>query len=302
MGSGGESLDACVDRFLTYAAVEKGLAQNTIAAYARDLATFTEGLAPRKRAQPRDIAPADVIAHLEGMHASGRAPRSRARVLAALRSFFAFLVREGLLDDMPTRDVRFPKLDKGLPKIVAESEVSQLLATPEDTLVIARDLTIIDLVYSAGLRVSEAVSLKLDQVNLEAGFLTVVGKGRKQRVVPLGKLACDRLATYAKDVRPELAKGKPASRYFFLGRNGRHLSRQAFAARLRQIRLRAGVEREMSPHTLRHAFATHLLEHGADLRAVQMMLGHADIATTQIYTHVARDRLREVHKKFHPRG
>lgn len=295
-------LDALIDRFLVYAAVEKGLAANTIAAYARDLGEFAASLDDGKRAAPREISATDVVAHLESLHARGRAPRSRARVLAALRSLFSFLVREEILDDMPTRDVRFPRLGQSLPKIVAEAEIGQVLEVPEDSALIARDLAIIDLIYSAGLRVSEAVSLKIDEVNLEAGFLTVVGKGRKQRVVPLGVMARERLAAYLANVRPELARGKPGSRYFFLGKGGRHLSRQGFWGRLRQMRLRAGVSREMSPHTLRHAFATHLLEHGADLRAVQMMLGHADIATTQIYTHVARDRLREVHKKFHPRG
>jgi integrase/recombinase XerD len=295
-------LDALIDRFLVYAAVEKGLAANTIGAYGRDLAEFAAILDDGKRATPREISATDVVAHLENLHARGRAPRSRARVLAALRSFFSFLVREEILDDMPTRDVRFPRLGQSLPKIVAEAEIEQILEVPEDSARIARDLAIVDLIYSAGLRVSEAVSLKIDEVNLEAGFLTVVGKGRKQRVVPLGVMARERLAAYLKNVRPELARGKPGSRFFFLGKGGRHLSRQGFWGRLRQMRLRAGVSREMSPHTLRHAFATHLLEHGADLRAVQMMLGHADIATTQIYTHVARDRLREVHKKFHPRG
>lgn len=295
-------LDALIDRFLAFATVEKGLAGNTVAAYARDLADFAGSLDARRRAAPREIAAADVVAHLEAMHERGRAPRSRARVLAALRSFFAFLVREGILDDMPTRDVRFPRLDKSLPKIVAEAEIGQILDLPEETLLVARDLAIVDLIYSAGLRVSEAVALTIDQVNLEAGFLTVVGKGRKERVVPLGSLARERLVAYLANVRPELVRGKPPSRYFFPGSGGRHLSRQGFWSRLRLARLRAGVAREMSPHTLRHAFATHLLEHGADLRAVQMMLGHADIATTQIYTHVASDRLRAVHKKFHPRG
>lgn len=299
----GVSFDDLIDRFLVYVTVEKGLANNTIAAYARDLAAFAANLDARKLAQPREISAADVIAHLEDLHTRSRAARSRARALAALRSLFAFLVREGILDDMPTRDVRFPRLEKSLPKIVGEDDISRLLGESEDAAVIARDLTIIDLVYSAGLRVTEAVSLKIDQVNLEAGFLTVVGKGRKERVVPLGRLACDRLAAYLRNVRPLLAEHKRiANRYFFLGRDGGHLSRQAFWGRLQQARLRSGVTRPLSPHTLRHAFATHLLEHGADLRAVQMMLGHVDIATTQIYTHVASDRLRAVHKKFHPRG
>ncbi len=295
-------IDAWIDRFLAYVAVEKGLAAPTIAAYAHDLAAFAQRLPAAKVADPRTITAADVVTHLEHLHAGGGAARSRARCLAALRSFFGFLAREGLVEEVPTRDVRFPRLEKSLPKIVAEDDLAAILDGPAETARIARDLTIVDLVYSTGLRVSEAVSLEVGQVNLEAGFVTVVGKGRKQRVVPLGKLARDRLDTYLQHVRPQLAAGKPPSRYYFLGRGGRHLSRQAFASRLQAARKRAGLARPMSPHALRHAFATHLVERGADLRSVQLMLGHADIATTEIYTHVARDRLREIHRKFHPRG
>jgi len=296
-----DQLDNLIERFLSFIAVEKGLADNTRIAYRQDLRAFATNLPEAQRQDVRAIGAMDVIAFLEAREAAGGAARSRARILASLRAFFTYLVREEILDDMPTRDVRFPRLEHRLPRVVAAAEVVQMLELPEETVRLARDLTILELIYAAGLRVSEAVSLTIEQVNLEGGFVTVMGKGRKQRVVPLGKYACDRLRTYLTDVRPHLLGGS-ASRHFFIGRDGGHLSRQGFASRLRLLRARAGIDTAMSPHTLRHAFATHLLERGADLRAVQLMLGHVNIATTQIYTHVARDKLREVHKKFHPRG
>lgn len=294
-------LDELVERFLAYVAVEKGLAANTVAAYRNDLRAFAASLPEGKRAAPLTIGGSDVYAFLEAQLARGRAARSRGRALASLRGFFTYLVREEILADMPTRDIRFPRLERKLPRVVGTKDVERLLELPEETALLARDLTIVELIYAAGLRVSEAVSLRLEEANLEAGFVTVVGKGRKQRVVPLGSYARDRLAAYLRHVRPRLL-GAAESRYFFIGTKGRHLSRTGFGSRLALLRRRAGIDVSLSPHTLRHAFATHLLERGADLRAVQMMLGHSDIATTQIYTHVARDKLREVHKKFHPRG
>lgn len=290
-----------IERYLTYVAVEKGLSTNTLAAYRSDLRAFVATLPEERRAAVESLSGTDLHAFLERLVERGTAARSRARALASLRGFFRYLVGEGIIDDSPARTIRFPRLERTLPRVVGRGDVERLLALPERDVRLARDLTIAELIYAAGLRVTEAVSLRLEEVNLEAGFVTVIGKGRKQRVVPLGRFARERLAAYVQHVRPQLL-GAAQSRYFFPGTKGRHLSRAGFASRLKRLRALAGIEVPMSPHTLRHAFATHLLEGGADLRAVQMMLGHSDIATTQIYTHVARDKLREVHKKYHPRG
>ena len=298
---GGGKDDVLVDRFLNYLAAEKGLAANTLTAYSRDLAGFLDHLEKRGVGGARTARAGDVTSFLELMQSRRLAARSRARVLACLRGFYAFLVREGILHETPTRDVRFPRLGQRLPRSLGREEIGQLLGERVDDPLVQRDLAMIELVYATGLRVSELVGLKVSQVNLEAGYLTVVGKGSKERAIPIGRYARDRLVAYLQETRTRLLRGK-MSPYMFVNRAGRKMSRQGFALRLRLTAHRAEVEGKVSPHILRHAFATHLVERGADLRAVQMMLGHADIATTQIYTHVARDHLRSVHKKYHPRG
>ena len=293
--------DVAVDRFLNYLAAEKGLAANSLAAYGRDLAAFLDHLERRQIGQPADVQARDMVSFLEGLQRRGLAARSRARMFAAVRGFFAFLVREEILDADPTRDIHLPRLGQRLPRSLGPDEVTQLLSNGDTAPLVQRDGAMIELVYATGLRVSEVVSLKVSQVNLEAGYLTVVGKGSKERAVPIGSFARQRLLGYLQEARPKILAGR-LSPYLFVNRVGRRLSRQGFWKRLRLAVRRAGIAGKVSPHTLRHAFATHLVERGADLRAVQMMLGHADIATTQIYTHVARDRLRQVHRKFHPRG
>jgi len=293
--------DALVDRFLNYLAAEKGLAANTLTAYSRDLAVFLDHLEQRGVGRVTQTRAGDVTSFLELLQSRRLAARSRARFLACLRGFFSFLVREGILRETPTRDVSFPRLGQRLPRSLGREEIGQLLAERVDDPLVQRDLAMIELVYATGLRVSELVGLKVSQVNLEAGYLTVVGKGSKERAVPIGRYARDRLVAYLGETRTRILKGK-LSPYLFVNRNGRPMTRQGFAMRLRLTAQRAEVDGKVSPHILRHAFATHLVERGADLRAVQMMLGHSDIATTQIYTHVAREHLRSVHKKYHPRG
>jgi len=293
--------DLAVDRFLNYLVAEKGAAQNTLAAYSRDLAAFLQHLERRGIREPAAVQARDVITFLEGLQQRGLSSRTRSRMLVTLRGFFAFLVREEILPSDPTRDLRLPRLGQRLPRSLGPEDMERLLSDGDADRFTQRDGALIELVYATGLRVSEVVSLKVSQVNLEAGYLTVVGKGGKERAVPIGSCARDRLLLYLRDVRPQLLAGR-LSPFLFVNRGGRRLSRQAVWQRLRLAVRRAGIDGAVSPHTLRHAFATHLVERGADLRAVQMMLGHADIATTQIYTHVARDRLRAVHKKFHPRG
>lgn len=294
-------MDAAVDRYLAWLAAERRVSPHTLAAYGRDCAALAQFLERAEVREPAAVLPGHLVAFLEAEQRRGLSPRSRARALAALRGLFAYLVREGVLAVDPSRELRRPRLGRPLPKSLAPASVTQLLGEAPDDLLVQRDLAMIELIYAAGLRVSEAVGLTVTQVKLEAGYLTVVGKGRKERAVPIGRAARKRLLAYLRDVRPQLL-GRRLSPYLFVSRAARPLSRQAFARRLRRRALQTGIRERISPHTLRHAFATHLVEGGADLRAVQLMLGHADIGTTEIYTHVARDRLREVHKKFHPRG
>jgi integrase/recombinase XerD len=297
----GRSIDSAVDRFLNYLATERGLAANTLAAYGRDLAGFAEHLERRHVDSVDAIQARDVVSFLEALQQRGLSARSRARMLAAVRGWFAFLLREEERKTDPSRDIRLPRLGQRLPRSLAPEEMAELLSPADGSALAQRDGAMIELVYATGLRVSEVVSLKVSQVNLEAGYLTVVGKGSKERAVPIGSYARQRLLSYLQDARAKILAGR-LSPYLFVNRAGRRLSRQGFWKRLRLAVRRAGLAGKVSPHTLRHAFATHLVERGADLRAVQMMLGHADIATTQIYTHVARDRLRTVHRTFHPRG
>jgi integrase/recombinase XerD len=237
---------------------------------------------------------------LEDGKKRGLGARSRARALATVRGLFGFTVREKVIDRDPSRELRRPRLGRRLPVSLSRETIGQLLRDNGDNPLLQRDVAMVELIYSTGLRVSEVVSLTVSQVNLEAGYLTVIGKGGKERAVPIGTYARQRLLAYLDEVRPQILRGR-LSRYLFITRAARPMTRQGFWQRLRVVARRADLRDHLSPHTLRHAFATHLVEGGADLRAIQMMLGHTDISTTEVYTHVARERLREVHKKFHPR-
>jgi len=304
------AVDRCIDQFLAHLATERGLSPNTLTAYGHDLARLADHLERQRVTGVTAIRPSHLTGFLDALARRGLSARSRARALAAARMFFAYLLRERMVTASPTQDLHLPRLGQRLPRSINRNEVQQLIDAPlpdaaakrkRGIAIEARDAAMVELVYATGLRVSEVVSLKVNQINLEAGYLTVIGKGRKQRVVPVGQYARARLQAYLGDPRRDLLRGRASSALFVTAR-ARPMTRQSFGVLLRKRRLRAGVKTKASPHTLRHAFATHLVEGGADLRAVQMMLGHADIATTQIYTHVARERLREVHRKFHPRG
>jgi integrase/recombinase XerD len=295
-------VDAAVDRYLTYLAAERRLSPHTLAGYARDCAALIQFLERQGVKDPADVLPGHIGNFLAAEQRRGLSARSRARALSAVRGLFAFLVREGVLSADPSRELRRPRLGRRLPESLGHDAVGKLLAPPlRDDLLVQRDVAMIELIYASGLRVSEVIALTVSQVKLEAGYLTVIGKGRKERAVPIGRQARQRVLTYLKEVRPQLL-GRRLSQALFVTRAGTAMTRQGFWRRLRRRALRAEVREHLSPHTLRHAFATHLVEGGADLRAVQLMLGHADIGTTEIYTHVARERLREVHKKYHPRG
>ena len=293
------------DVFLRDAALERGLSPHTVSAYARDLGRFAELCADRGIADVAEIGAAELRAFAEALEARGLAPRSRARALVAVRRFCAYWVERGALPADPSEAVHAPKLSAPLPRVLRPDEVEALLrAASSDAALGARDRAMLEVLYGAGLRVSELVGLTLAGVDLRAGLVRVTGKGSRERIVPIGEPALRALERYLGEARPALAgAGARAGDAVFLSRRGVPMTRQNFFARLRRWAVQAGIPtRRVSPHVLRHSFATHLLEGGADLRAVQTMLGHADLATTQVYTHVSRRRLREVVEARHPRG
>ena len=279
-----------LDLFLSYLVVEKGLADNTLEAYHRDIERYLAFLARQKIDEPAQIRPLDIAEFLAALKDAGLAPRSRARALSSVRMFHRFLEIENFSDGNPASLIDAPRTVAKLPVILSFKDVERLLAAPAGELPEdVRDRSMLDLLYATGLRVSELVLLKSREVNKTAGFLLTCGKGGKERLVPLGETALASLDEYLAKARWKLDK-KGGSDYLFLSRLGAPMTRQA------------GIAKNISPHTLRHSFATHLLENGADLRSVQLMLGHADLSTTQIYTHITRERLKKIHEEFHPRA
>ncbi len=300
-----EAIAHAVDAFLRHSALERGLSPRTIEAYARDLARFADWLEQAGVARPGAIARAHLTGFLAALAADGLVARSRARSFVATRRFVRFLVASGRLKSDASEGLSGPRVSRALPKLLRPDETEQLLeaAKPEGALGL-RDRAMLEVLYGAGLRVSELVNLPAGALDARAGLLRVRGKGNKERLVPLGEPALAAVAAYLADARPRLAsRASKRSEALFLSQRGSAMTRQNFFARLRSLAIAAGIPREkVSPHVLRHAFATDLLEGGADLRALQQMLGHADLATTQIYTHVSRARLRELVERHHPRG
>jgi len=294
------ALDRSVDAYLAYLATSRGLSRNTLDAYGRDLAALLTFLSARGRREPRAVAAGDLVDFLGWLRERRQQPASVARRLSAARGWLRFLESNGALDKSPAAQVRSARLPRRLPRPWTREDVRRLLDAPFDGAAGTRDRAMLETLYGAGLRVSELVSLRLSQLNLEGGYVVVIGKGDKERPVPLGVPARDALRAYLDRARGELLAGR-GSPHVFLTARGRAMSRQGFWKLLGRRALALGLP-EVSPHRLRHSFATHLLEGGADLRAVQAMLGHADIATTQIYTDVARTKLRELHRRFHPRS
>ena len=291
-----------LDLFLSYLIVEKGLSENTRSAYSRDLARYLDFLEKEGRLSPADVCSLDVASFIGVLKNRGIGARSRARCLSAIRMFHKFLMIENYADRNPASIIEAPRTVSKLPQFLTGQEVDALIAScsgsgAEDV----RDLAMLELLYATGLRVSELVNLKLREVNLQSGYLMTVGKGNKERLVPIGESAVLQVTRYLQDVRQQQ---DPTGRnpYLFLSRLRDFMSRQAFWNIIKKRTLTAGIRKNISPHTLRHSFATHLLENGADLRSVQIMLGHADLATTQIYTHVTRERLKRLHQQIHPRG
>ncbi len=290
-----------LDRFLDYLRVEKGLSENTLEAYSNDILRFTAFL-DEKGKDPIHVTKDDLSEYLV-LLGQFMSLKTVARNLSSIRSYFRFLVMEGRLEKNPARLVDSPKLPRSIPSVLSVKEVDKLLSVPDTSKPLGkRDKAMLEVLYATGLRVSELVSLKFRNLNLSHGFVRTMGKGAKERVVPLGGRALVCLMDYLEWGRPALVKkNSPESPYLFVNSRGRPLSRQGFWKIIKQYALKAGIGKNISPHSLRHSFASHLLEGGADLRSVQVMLGHADIATTQIYTHVTMEKLKAIHEKCHPR-
>jgi integrase/recombinase XerD len=290
--------DGSIERFVDTLWLEAGLSRNTLDAYRRDL----EGLAAWLKVPLPDATREQLRSYLDERRARGAKPRSGARLLSSLRRFYRYLVRERVIDTDPTALLESPVLGRPLPKSLSEEQVEALLAAPSPATPLGlRDRAMLETLYATGLRVSELVALTLVQANLQAGVIKVIGKGDKERLVPLGEEAISWLQQYLRDARPVLLKDRTTDAMFTTARAA-PMTRQAFWQIVRRYARLAEISTPISPHTLRHAFATHLLNHGADLRVVQMLLGHADLSTTQIYTQVARERLKQLHAQHHPRG
>jgi len=296
------SADRQIDLFLNYIQVEKGLSGKTLESYSRDLARYASFLAENQNGGVTDEDTYLILKHLINLRDEGLSPRSRARHLVSIRSFYRFLHMEKILSKDPSKLIDFPKSGLRLPDTLTSGDVERLIDAPDRTTPRGiRDAAMIELLYASGLRVSELILLPVRDVNLEAAFVRVFGKGSKERVVPMGSYAREKIEFYLKYGRPYLLKGR-SSDFLFVAREDKPMTRQGFWKLLNRYAAKAGIVKNISPHTLRHSFATHLLEGGADLRVVQVMLGHSDISTTQIYTHITRDHLKNIHGKYHPRS
>lgn len=294
-------LDPLLERYLSELRIESGLATNTLESYRRDLSRLQRYLMEHQLSMGAPVSPHTIRSFLASLKHEALAASSIARLLSAMRGWYRFLIRENLVEASPLRDMRAVRRPVRLPKTLTHEEMTALLELPaRDHAEDRRDRVMLELLYAAGLRVSELVGLSLSQIDMQLGCVRVVGKGAKERVVPMGQVAVKLLVDYVEHVRPVLLKGR-SSRVLFISRRGRGLTRQACWKLLLRRARRAGICKSISPHMLRHSFATHLLEGGADLRVVQSMLGHADIATTQIYTHVEGSRLRQIHRRYFPR-
>lgn len=291
-----------IERYIDAMWMEKGLSDNTLTSYRRDLRQFNDWLVLTEGCTIVQASRVSLQKYLGVRLEQGRSPRSSARFLSCIRGFYHFLLRESRITVDPTLDVDSPRLGRPLPKSLSEQDVERLLAAPDlEQPLEFRDRTMLELLYACGLRVSELTSLQISQVSLNQGVVRVFGKGSKERLVPMGEEALDWLRRYMGAQRGEFLRGSPSD-VVFPSRRGTQMTRQTFWHRIKLYAQRADIKQNLSPHTLRHAFATHLLNHGADLRVVQMLLGHSDLSTTQIYTHVAQQRMQELHAHHHPRG
>ena len=288
-----------IDLFLDALWVECGLSENTLSAYGSDLNIFAKWL---KNKSLIEVLESDVFSFLESRYKQGVGSRSSARILSSLRRFYGYLQRQGTIQLNPTDLIEAPYIGKVLPESLSEADIDLLLDAPEITDVLGyRDKVMLELLYATGLRVSELIGLKFEQVNFRQGFVRVMGKGNKERLVPIGEQALEWLESYMTEARTDILANRQCD-FLFVTKRGAGMTRQAFWHIIKRYAKKAGITKPLSPHALRHAFATHLLNHGADLRVVQLLLGHSDLSTTQIYTHIAQERLKKLHSEFHPRG
>ena len=295
-------MDCYLDLFINYLTVERGLSRNTLDAYSRDLTRYLAFLEKEGIGSPKEVTPSRVLHFLTYLQKEGLSPRSRARSLVALRMFHKFLLVEGIASENPASRIESPQTVQALPDVLTTGEVESLLKVAgTDSPLSLRDRAMLELLYATGLRVSELIALKFKDLQLDVGYLVAFGKRNKQRIVPIGESARDALKEYLNEGRNRLCKNNQND-FIFLNLSGKNLTRQGFWKMIKRRAVQAGIAKNIMPHTLRHSFATHLLENGADLRSVQAMLGHADISTVQIYTHVTRERLRQIHEEYHPRG
>lgn len=296
------SVDYHIDNFINYILIEKGLSDQTVESYNRDLQRYAQFLADNHVDSLSENDTYQILKHLIELRNEGLSSRSRSRHLVTLRSFYRFLYQEKILKKDPSKLIDFPKSGLKLPDTLTIEEVTRLIDAPNQVKSLGkRDSAMIELLYAAGLRVSELINMKMTNLNLEASFIRVFGKGSKERIVPIGKFAQKKIEDYMKHARPLMLKSY-LSDYLFIARAGKPMTRQGFWKLLNKYAFIAKINKKISPHTLRHSFATHLLEGGADLRVVQIMLGHADISTTQIYTHISKEHLKKMHCQYHPRG
>ncbi len=295
-------MDHFVQQYLDYLIIEKGLAPNSITSYSADLARFLSFLETHGIHDLDSVDTAVILLWMVDLSRKGLAAKSRARHLVSIRGFYKFLIREKQIRHNPVKEIDLPKTGLALPKILTIAEIEALLEAPDQSTPRGlRDSAMLEIMYGAGLRVSELILLQLQDVNLEANFVRIMGKGSKERLVPIGSMAQAMTLKWIKQGRPDLLK-KTISSYLFVARAGKPMTRQSFWKIIKKYALAANVKKNVTPHTLRHSFATHLLEGGADLRSVQTMLGHTDISTTQIYTHISRDYLKKMHQQYHPRS
>jgi len=295
-------LHAKMNEFLSYLQLSEGLSANTIQAYQRDLKIYQAWLNDIHKQHVETVDADGIESFMLYLQSEGRKEKSNARLLSTLKRFYQWGGDNEYFSSNPTALVKAPKLPKSIPKVITEEQVEKLLYSPDEyTPLGIRDRAILELMYASGLRVSEVVNLPFEQINLSAGLVQVTGKGNKERIVPIGELAIEWIEKYINEARPSLTKNKWVST-LFVSRIGRTMTRQTLWHRIKNLAFDAGIHMNLSPHTLRHAFATHLINHGADLRTVQLLLGHSDLSTTQIYTHVAKERLHKIHQQHHPRG
>lgn len=295
-------MERLLKEFIYFLSVEKGLSSNTLESYQRDLRKFFLFLQGKNISDVKNISRAVITDYLGEQKEKGLAPSTLNRNLASIRSFYQFLLKEQFITENPSLELEAPRTEKKLPRVLSFREVELLLEQPEtENKIGLRDKAMLELLYATGIRVSELVSLNVNGVNTKMGFIKCNGKGNKERIIPLGSVAIRSIREYLKNSRPKILKARD-EKALFVNQQGKRLTRQGFWKILKKYAHKAGIQMDITPHTLRHSFATHLLENGADLRSVQEMLGHADIATTQIYTHVARSKIKEVYNQTHPRA